>query len=221
MYVFSLLANLISNYCIQFDNVIFNITDCTLHYNNNVIEHVLKVNRLFQLHLNNSSQFYAFAASRGFKISFKIWHCYLEHLNHANIEHLARMTDSMNLTDLLCLYCENICKACMKVKQTHCLYNTLIKSVTQILSLIHSDIVSLIISVTYKDSKYFVTLTDDYIRFIWMYSMKKKKQTAKHIKAFVIIMKSHLLNLSVSHFCTDYECKYLNLKNWFSSQNII
>ncbi len=71
MYVFSLLANLISNYCMQFDNVIFNITDCTLHYNNNVIEHVLKVNRLFQLHLNNSSQFYAFAASRGFKISFK------------------------------------------------------------------------------------------------------------------------------------------------------
>ena len=75
------------------------------------------------------------------------------------------MTDSINLTDLLCLYHENICKACMKVKQTHCSYDTLIKSVTQILSLIHSDIVSSITSIMYKDSKYFVTLTDKYIRF--------------------------------------------------------
>ena len=127
----------------------------------------------------------------------------------------------MNLTDLLYLHCENICEACMKVKQTHCLYDTLIKSVTQILSLIHSDIVSFITPIIYKDLKYFVTLTDNYIRFIWMYFIKKKKQAAKYIKAFIVIMKTHLLNLSVSHFCTDYKCKYLNLKNWFSSQSII
>ncbi len=56
----------------QFDNVIFDMTDCTLHYNNNIIKHALEVNRLFQLHFNDSSQFYTFAASRGFKISFKI-----------------------------------------------------------------------------------------------------------------------------------------------------
>jgi len=131
------------------------------------------------------------------------------------------MTDSMNLTDLLHLHCENICKACMKVKQTHCLYNTLIKSVTWILSLIYSDIVSFITFITYKDSKYFVTLTDNYIRFIWMYFMKKKRQAVKHIKTFIVTMKTHLLNLSVSYFHINYKCKYLNLKNWFSSQSII
>ncbi len=54
----------------------------------------------------------------------------IEHLNHANIEHLARMTDSMNLTDLPHLHCENVYKACMKAKQTHYSYDTLIKSVT-------------------------------------------------------------------------------------------
>ena len=76
------------------------------------------------------------------------------------------MTDSMNLTDLLCLHCKNIYKACMKVKQTHCSYDTLIKSVTQILSLIHLNIVDLITSITYNSSKYFITLINDYIRFI-------------------------------------------------------
>jgi hypothetical protein len=188
MHISSLSANLISDYCMQSDNVIFDMTDCTLHYNNNIIEHALEVNRLFQLHLNDSSQFYTFAASRGFKISFKIWHHHLGHLNHANIEHLTRMTDSMNLTDLLCLYCENTYKACMKVKQTHCSYDTLIKSVTQILSFIHSDIVSLIISIVWQ----FKVL---YYSYWWLYqvhlnvSYEEKKQTAKHIKALLSLWK--------------------------------
>ncbi len=221
MHVFSLSANLISDYCMQFDNVIFDMTDCTLHYNDDIIEHALKVNRLFQLYLNDLSQFYTFAASRDFKISFKMWHCCLGHLDHANIEQLARMTDSMNLTDLSHLHCENICEACMKVKQTHHLYNTLIKSVTWILNLIHLNIVSLITSIVYDSLKYFVTLINNYIRFTWMYLMKKKKQTAKHVKSFIVIIKTHLLNLSVSHFCTDYEHECLDLKDWFSSENII
>ncbi len=46
-----------------------------------------------------------------------------------------------------------------------------------------------------------------------MYFMKKKKQTVKHIKIFVVIIKMYLSNLSVSHFCINYKHKYLNLKN--------
>ena len=71
MHISSSSANLISDCCIQFDNVIFNMTDCILHYNNNIIEHASEVNELFQLHLNDLSQFYMFAVSRDFKISFK------------------------------------------------------------------------------------------------------------------------------------------------------
>ena len=47
MYIFSSSANLISDCYIKFDNVIFNMTDCTLHYNDNIIEHVSEVNELF------------------------------------------------------------------------------------------------------------------------------------------------------------------------------
>jgi hypothetical protein len=47
IHIFSLSANLISDHCIQSDNVIFNITDCTLHYNNNIIKYVSEVNKLF------------------------------------------------------------------------------------------------------------------------------------------------------------------------------
>ena len=54
-----------------------------------------------------------------------------------------------------------------------------------------------------------------------MYFMKKKRQAVKHVMVFIVIIKTHLLNLSFSHFCTDYKHKYLNLKNWFSSQSII
>ncbi len=44
-----------------------------------------------------------------------MWHCYLKHLNYANIECLAKMTNNINLTDLLCLHCENIYKALLWV----------------------------------------------------------------------------------------------------------
>ncbi len=46
-----------------------------------------------------------------------------------------------------------------------------------------------------------------------MYLIKKKKQTVKYVKIFIVIIKTYLLNLSVNHFCTDYKHKYLNLKN--------
>jgi len=46
-----------------------------------------------------------------------------------------------------------------------------------------------------------------------MYFIKKKRQTAKHIKTFIVTIKTHLLNLSVSYFYINYKCKYLDLKN--------
>jgi hypothetical protein len=45
-----------------------------------------------------------------------------------------------------------------------------------------------------------------------MYFMKKRNKLLSTLR-LLLHEKSYLLNLSVSCFCTDYECKYLNLKN--------
>ncbi len=73
----------------------------------------------------------------------------------------------------------------------------------------------------YDGSRWFVTLTDNFTRFIWMFFMKIKDEMIKHIKNFVTLMKISCSDYSLKHLCTDFECKYLVLKNWFTVNNII
>ncbi len=55
MHVSVFSVNLIFNCYMHADDVSFNMCDCTLCHNNNVIRYTSEVNRIFQLHLNNTS----------------------------------------------------------------------------------------------------------------------------------------------------------------------
>jgi len=75
--------------------------------------------------------------------------------------------------------------------------------------------------IVYDGSRWFVTLTDDFTRFTWMFFMKIKGDTVKHIKNFVTLMKTDCSDYSLKCLHTDFECKYLVLKNWFTVNGII
>jgi len=109
----------------------------------------------------------------------------------------------------------------MKVKQTHCPYNAFIEWATQSLNLIHLNVVEPIMLTVYDSSRWFVTLTDDFTRFTWMFFMKIKGKTVKHIKNFVTLIKTDCSDYSLECLCTDFEHKYLVLKNWFKVNDII
>jgi hypothetical protein len=83
---------------------------------NNVIEYASEVNRIFQLHLDNTPQSHAFAANCEFKVLFDMWHWRLSHLGHTNIERLFKIIDSIDLKNLS--WWHDVCELCMKVKQT-------------------------------------------------------------------------------------------------------
>jgi len=67
-------ANLIFDHCMCVDGISFNMRDCIIRHKNNVIKYASEVNRIFQLHLNDTPQSHAFAANCGFKVSFDMWH---------------------------------------------------------------------------------------------------------------------------------------------------
>jgi hypothetical protein len=142
----------------------------------------------------------------------------LSHLGHTNIKRLSKIIDSIDLKDLSQWH--DVCELCMKVKQTHCSYNAFIEWVTWSLNLIHLNVVELITLIIYDSSRWFVTLTDNFTRFTWMFFMKIKGKTVKHIKNFVTLMKTDCSDYSLNAF-TDFECKYLVLKNWFTVNDII
>jgi len=93
-------VNLIFDCHMRVDGISFDMRDCTLHHKNNVIEYASEVNRIFQLHLNDTPQSHAFAANCEFKVSFDTWHQRLSHLSHTNIKHLFKIIDSIDLKNL-------------------------------------------------------------------------------------------------------------------------
>jgi hypothetical protein len=100
-------------------------------------------------------------------------------------------------------------------------YNASIEWVTWSLDLIHLNVVEPIMLIVYDSSRWFVTLTDNFTRFTWMFFMKIKDETVKHIKNFVTLMKTDCSDYSLKCLHTDFEYKYLVLKNWFTVNDII
>jgi len=74
MHVSDFSANLIFNCHMRVDDIFFDMCDCIIRHKNNIIKYALEVNRIFQLHLDNTSQSHAFAANHEFKILFDMWH---------------------------------------------------------------------------------------------------------------------------------------------------
>jgi len=73
----------------------------------------------------------------------------------------------------------------------------------------------------YNSLRWFVTFTDNFTRFTWMFFMKIKGETVKHIKNFVTLMKTDCFDYSLKHLHINFKCKYLVLKNWFTVNDII
>jgi len=219
MHVSDSSVNLVFDCHMRVSGIFFDMCDCIIHHKNNVIEYASEVNGIFQLHLDNTPQSHAFTANCGFKVLFDMWHWRLSHLSHTNIERLSKIINSIDLKDLS--WWHDVCELCMKVKQTHCSYNASIEWVTWSLGLIHLNVVGPITPTVYDGSRWFVTLTDNFTRFTWMFFMKIKGETAKHIKNFVTLMKTDCSDYSLKCLHTDFECEYLVLKNWFTVNSII
>ena len=197
-------ANLIFDCCMHTDDISFDMCDCILRHKNNVIEYAFEVNGIFQLHLDDTSQSHAFATNCGFKVLFDTWHQCLSHLGHTNIKCLFKIVDSIDLKNLSQWH--DVCEPCMKVKQTHHPYNAFIEWATWSLSLIHLNVVELITLTVYNSSRWFVILTDDFTRFTWMFFIKIKDKTVKHIKNFVALMKTDCSDYPLKHLHTDFKC---------------
>jgi len=93
-------ANLVFSCHMCVDDISFDMRDCIICHKNNVIKYASEVNRIFQLHLDNTPQSHAFAANCGFKVLFDMWHQHLSHLGHTNIKRLSKIVNNIDLKNL-------------------------------------------------------------------------------------------------------------------------
>jgi hypothetical protein len=157
-------------HCMRVDDISFDMCDCILRQKQC---HWIRFwgQQDFQLHLNNTPQSHAFAANCEFKVLFDMWHWRLSHLGHTNIERLFKIIniDLKNLSwTTWCLWTVHESQADLLLLQ--CFYwvsDLIIRSYS-------FECCWTIMLTVYDSSRWFVTLTDDFTRFTWMFSWKSK-----------------------------------------------
>ncbi|GJS92823.1 retrotransposon protein, putative, ty1-copia subclass [Tanacetum coccineum] len=141
---------------------------------------------IFEIDLSNSyaneSSIYTVSNKRA-KIdldSALLWHCRLGHISKKCIEKLQH-DRLLNSTDLRAF---EKCVPCMSGKMSRKPYTHQVERAKDLLGLIHTDVCGPFKIMSRQGANYFVTFTDDFSRYGYVYLLKHKHEVFETIKVF-------------------------------------
>ena len=76
------------------------------------------------------------------------------------------------------------CEACLMGKMIKTPFNGVVKRATELLEIIHTNVCGPMSTAARNGYLYFVTFTDDLIRYGYIYLMKQKSKPSKGLKSF-------------------------------------
>ncbi|GJX18199.1 retrotransposon protein, putative, ty1-copia subclass [Tanacetum coccineum] len=109
-----------------------------------------------------------------------LWHCHLAHISKKRIEKLQhygllKSTDDESFDQ---------CVSCLSGKMTRKLFPHHTERATDLLGLIHTDVCGPLRHVSRQGASYFITFTDDYSRYGYVYLLKHKHEVFETFKVF-------------------------------------
>ena len=208
-YVPSISKNIISVSCLDKDGYVFTISNSSLSiskdgifYANAIVRnglYLLEVNDKHVLNVNN----------KRLKISHEneslLWHYRLGHISNKRIK---KLQDS-NLLDLNSYEQIETCEPCLIGKMTKKPFKMKGTRAKDLLELIHSDVCGPIKPSARDGFKYFITFTDDYSRFGYVYLMKSKSESFEKFKEFKTEVENQL-EKRIKALRTDRGGEYLS-----------
>ncbi|GJW92657.1 retrotransposon protein, putative, ty1-copia subclass [Tanacetum coccineum] len=154
--------------------------------NNMVYFSAIPRDGIFEIDLSNSyaneSSIYTVSNKRA-KLdldSALLWHCRLGHISKKRIEKLQH-DGLLNSTDLRAF---EKCVPCMSRKMIRKPYTHQVERAKDLLGLIHTDVCGPIKIVSRQGASYFVTFTDDFSRYGYVYLLKHKHEVFETFKVF-------------------------------------
>nr|GEU76353.1 hypothetical protein [Tanacetum cinerariifolium] len=113
-------------------------------------------------------------------VSTLLWHCRFGHINKKRIEKLQQdgLLDSTEIKSL------EKCVSCMSGKMARKPYSHQLKRVKYLLGLIHTDVCGPFRTMSRQGASYFVTFTDDFSRYGYVYLLKHKHEVFETFKVF-------------------------------------
>ncbi|GJT31049.1 zinc finger, CCHC-type containing protein [Tanacetum coccineum] len=109
-----------------------------------------------------------------------LWHCRLGHISKKRMEKLQH-DGLLNSTDIKSF---EKCVSCMSGKMARKPYSHQVERAKDILGLIHTDVCGPFRTVSRQGASYFITFTDDYSRYGYVYLLKHKHEVFETFKVF-------------------------------------
>ncbi|GKA76722.1 zinc finger, CCHC-type containing protein [Tanacetum coccineum] len=130
----------------------------------------------------NDSSMYAISNKRA-KLNLDpslLWHCRLGHISKKRIKNFLQdgLLNSIDIESL------GKCVSCMYGKMARKPYSHQVERAKDLLRLIHTDVCGLYRIVSRQGASYFVTFTDDFSRYGYVYLLKHKHEVFETFKVF-------------------------------------
>ncbi|GJV86456.1 retrotransposon protein, putative, ty1-copia subclass [Tanacetum coccineum] len=187
-YAPSITRGVISVSCLYDDGFInrFEGNAISVSRNNLVYFSVVPRDGIYEIDLSNSntndSSMYAVSNKR-VKLNLDsalLWHCRLGHISKKHIEKLQHdgLLNSTNIKSF------KKCVSCMSGKMTQKPYSHQVERAKDLLGLIHTDVCGPFRTVSRQGVSYFITFTDDFSRYGYVYLLKHKHEVFETFKVF-------------------------------------
>ena len=116
----------------------------------------------------------------GDKNSSYLWHCRLGHINEKRIKKL----QEGGLLDLSDWESLDRCESCLLGKMTKAPFNKSNERATELLALVHTDVCGPFGTSARGGYSYFITFTDDFSRYGYVFLMRHKSESLEKFKEF-------------------------------------
>ncbi|GJZ29412.1 retrotransposon protein, putative, ty1-copia subclass [Tanacetum coccineum] len=134
-----------------------------------------------------------------------LWHYRLGHISKKRIEKLEH-EGLLNSTDIQSL---GKCVSCMSGKMARKPYSHQVERAKDLLGLIHTDVCGPFKIVSRQGASYFITFTDDFSRYGYVYLLKHKLEVFKTFKVFQKEVENHL-GKTIKSLCSDRGGEYMS-----------
>nr|AAX94813.1 retrotransposon protein, putative, Ty1-copia sub-class [Oryza sativa Japonica Group]ABA93176.1 retrotransposon protein, putative, Ty1-copia subclass [Oryza sativa Japonica Group] len=209
--ILALCKNVISASCLQAEGYGFRSVDngCSVYYNDIFYFHAPMMNGLYIVNLDGCSV-YNINAKRQRPNDLNptfIWHCRLGHINERRMEKLHRdgLLHSFDFESF------ETCESCLLGKMTKAPFTGQSEKASELLGLVHTDVCGPMSSTARGGFGYFITFTNDFSRYGYVYLMRHKSDSFEKFKEFQNEVQNHL-GKTIKYLRSDRGGEYLSLE---------
>ncbi|KAJ9566458.1 hypothetical protein OSB04_002424 [Centaurea solstitialis] len=165
------------------------------------------VNGLYTVNLqDNSNEIYHISKrSKDIEDQTYLWHCRLGHINKKRVELLLKggFLGNFDYKPF------DNCESCLSGKMTKQPFNNENERATDLLEIIHTDVCGPFSHVARGGYRYFITFTDDFSRYGYVYMMRHKSETFEKFKEYQNEVQN-LLDKRIKFLRSDRGGEYLS-----------